>query len=52
MLVARSALECGSLLPRLPLELARGVAGSKLPPEESGSKLPHSKARLGGHLFC
>ena len=40
----RSALECGSLLPLLRLELARGGAGSKLPATESGSKLPHSNA--------
>ena len=45
-LLARSALECGSLLPLLRLELARGAAGSKLPAKESGSKLPHSKAPL------
>jgi hypothetical protein len=43
MLLARSALECGSLLPLLRLEPARAAAGSKLPAKESGSKLPHSK---------
>ncbi len=48
MPLARFGLECGSLLPLLRLELARGAAGSKLPAKESGSKesgskLPHSK---------
>ena len=37
------SLECGSLLPLLGLELGRDGAGSKLPTEESGSKLPESK---------
>jgi hypothetical protein len=43
---AAVTLECGRStdgLPLLRIELARGAAGSKLPPKQSGSKLGHSK---------
>jgi hypothetical protein len=42
----RSALQGGSKLPLLYLELARGAGRSRLPVKESGSKLPHSKPSL------
>jgi hypothetical protein len=56
MLVTRSALECGSLLPLFPLGgtsllavfrplYKRRLPASKLAGRQSGSKLPHSKAR-------
>ena len=38
--VALPPLECGSLLPLLRLELARGVAGGKLATRRRGGKLP------------